>query len=231
MFADSPNELIGRDVFYVIKIHSARGISNRYTDICCKYRFFLDKEDTVTKVVSDTANPKFAHVRKIAFQPATQEVIHYLTDSFVMVNVWGKQKPRKSAMLFSRGKSTRELLRNDHDIMVRPNIVGIFNINGRIVDPQKQSIIVELLLLKKQQARLQQKVDCVRRLVEKANKFGRKTVPTVIIREVLNATNSQNAEKAMSQLEVYNEDDDEEDDDECCNTQKSNASSSFCTVL
>ena len=30
--------------------------------------------------------------------------------------------------------------------------------NGRVVDPQKQSVIVELLLMKKTQARLQQKV-------------------------------------------------------------------------
>ena len=35
-----------------------------------------------------------------------------------------------------------------------------FQMNGRTVDPQKQSVIVELLLLKKTQARLQQK--CVR---------------------------------------------------------------------
>lgn len=33
-----------------------------------------------------------------------------------------------------------------------------FQMNGRVVDPQKQSIIVELLLMKKTQARLQQKV-------------------------------------------------------------------------
>lgn len=32
-----------------------------------------------------------------------------------------------------------------------------FQMNGRAVDPQKQSVIVELLLMKKTQARLQQK--------------------------------------------------------------------------
>jgi hypothetical protein len=32
-----------------------------------------------------------------------------------------------------------------------------FQMNGRVVDPQKQSVIVELLLMKKTQARLQQK--------------------------------------------------------------------------
>ena len=32
-----------------------------------------------------------------------------------------------------------------------------FQMNGRVVDPQKQSIVVELLLMKKTQARLQQR--------------------------------------------------------------------------
>lgn len=36
-----------------------------------------------------------------------------------------------------------------------------FQMNGRVVDPQKQSIVVELLLMKKTQARLQQR--CVSR--------------------------------------------------------------------
>ena len=34
--------------------------------------------------------------------------------------------------------------------------------NGRAVDPQKQSVIVELLLMKKSQARLQQKCVCTK---------------------------------------------------------------------
>lgn len=38
------------------------------------------------------------------------------------------------------------------------NLMNGFQMNGRVVDPQKQSIIVELLLMKKTQARLQQKV-------------------------------------------------------------------------
>lgn len=38
------------------------------------------------------------------------------------------------------------------------NLMNGFQMNGRVVDPQKQSVIVELLLMKKTQARLQQKV-------------------------------------------------------------------------
>ena len=44
------------------------------------------------------------------------------------------------------------------------NLMNGFQMNGRVVDPQKQSVIVELLLMKKTQARLQQK--CVRSTFE-----------------------------------------------------------------
>ncbi len=53
----------------------------------------------------------------------------------------------------------------DNDIAWVPfyrtaNLMNGFQMNGRNVDPQKQSVVVELLLMKKTQARLQQK--CVR---------------------------------------------------------------------
>ncbi len=38
------------------------------------------------------------------------------------------------------------------------NLMNGFQLNGRNVDPQKQSVVVELLLMKKTQARLQTKV-------------------------------------------------------------------------
>jgi len=43
------------------------------------------------------------------------------------------------------------------------NLMNGFQMNGRVVDPQKQSVIVELLLMKKTQARLQQK--CVTKIL------------------------------------------------------------------
>lgn len=60
-------------------------------------------------------------------------MVSYLRDSFFIVHVVGKQQARKSAMMFSRGKSTREMLKNDRDIMVKTKTLMYgFSLNGRV---------------------------------------------------------------------------------------------------
>ena len=79
-----------------------------------------------------------------------------------------------------------------------------FQMNGRVVDPNKQSVIVELLLLKKTQARLQQK--CVCRLSRK-NLSTYKTISIffVILFRILSKnslTGPKNAIKGKYQLRL-----------------------------
>ena len=85
---------------------------------------------------------------------------------------------RKSAVAAAKGRTTKEMLKSDraviskydlemlttkyHQTFIRTaGLMNGFQMNGRAVDPQKQSIVVELLLMKKTQARLQQR--CVSR--------------------------------------------------------------------
>ena len=84
---------------------------------------------------------------------------------------------RKSAVAAAKGRTTKEMLKSDraviskydlemltkyHQSFIRTaGLMNGFQMNGRAVDPQKQSIVVELLLMKKTQARLQQR--CVSR--------------------------------------------------------------------
>ncbi|KAH7951612.1 hypothetical protein HPB52_010915 [Rhipicephalus sanguineus] len=100
VFLDSPGELVGRDLNFIVRILHCRSLPKRFTDIRCKYRMFKDQEDTVTEAVSGTSDPDFNHTKSFSYRPATVEN----------------------------------------------------------VDPNKQSIIVELLLMKKQQARQNQKL-------------------------------------------------------------------------
>ena len=51
--------------------------------------------------------------------------------------------------------------KNYESFLRTAGLMNGFQMNGRVVDPQKQSIVVELLLMKKTQARLQQR--CVSR--------------------------------------------------------------------
>ena len=93
-----------------------------------------------------------------------------------MVQIMGKQYVRKSAIAKAKGLSTKEMLKSDRSVVSKYELIkcqkndktnylysrtsGLMNgfqMNGRVVDPQKQSIVVELLLMKKTQARLQQR--------------------------------------------------------------------------
>lgn len=75
-----------------------------------------------------------------------------------MVEIMGKQYIRKSAVAKNKHLTTKDMLRQDRGVFSKTaNLMNGFQMNGRNVDPQKQSVVVELLLMKKTQARLQQK--------------------------------------------------------------------------
>ena len=93
-----------------------------------------------------------------------------------------------------------------------------FQMNGRVVDPQKQSIVVELLLMKKTQARLQQRCvsifqpifqnyfclmeqDNMKKMLEKAEKLGRSGVSCTTIKSFFNAHTDEQFANSMKQLE------------------------------
>ena len=96
--------------------------------------------------------------------------------------------------------------------------------NGRIVDPQKQSVIVELLLMKKTQARLQQKCvrpvtggiqltrpflqrryllfqDGIKKMLERAGELNHNRISTDVIKSIFSASNDDQLRSAMKQLE------------------------------
>ena len=95
MFVDSPDELVGKEVNFVFKIVNCRyfsfclyvkksdcyqlicnfrGLPNKYTDVHCQYRIYLDDTDSHTEKLSLTANPDFNHVKLFKFNPGTRQV-------------------------------------------------------------------------------------------------------------------------------------------------------------
>ena len=89
-FVDSPDELIGKDLHFLFKIVNCRGLPNKYTDVYCKYRVYLDEkvgcplsskciilyfqttQDSATEKISLTANPDYNHKKQFDFNPATR---------------------------------------------------------------------------------------------------------------------------------------------------------------
>jgi len=161
VFVDKPEDLVGKKLHFNVTIKSIVGLPNKYVDVQCKYKIYDDKEDTTTSKSNHQSNPEVEHTKMYTFNPVTPTLVEYLDKESFVVRVEGKQHVRRSAVASRKKQTTKELLRSDRGAFSKTaNLMNGFQLNGRNVDPQKQSIIVELLLLKKTQARLQQK--CVR---------------------------------------------------------------------
>ena len=116
----------------------------------------MDQEDTKTEIISDTSNPDFNHKKVYHFPSATKQLIDYLKDGFLLIQVWGRQKNKRSSNKQSNRYSKH--LMQENLLNQANNLMQGFKMNGRIIDPNKQSIIVELLLMKKQQMRQQKRI-------------------------------------------------------------------------
>ncbi|XP_077485277.1 kinesin-like protein KIF28 [Amblyomma americanum] len=201
VYLDSPGELVGRDFNFVVRILHCRALPKRFSDIRCKYRMFKDQEDTATERVSGTSDPDFNHTKTFSYRPATVELVEYLSDSYVAISVWGVQvAPVSATGVRPKGRVLKKSFQED--LINQTNaLMNGFRINGRNVDPNKQSIIVELLLMKKQQARQNQKLENLRRLVESAESQQQKRVPVSVVKDLLLVSSSQAAEELLSKLE------------------------------
>ncbi|KAG8171462.1 hypothetical protein JTE90_001021, partial [Oedothorax gibbosus] len=85
------------------------------------------------------------------------------------------------------------------------------------VDPNKQSIIVELLLMKKQQHRQQQRLENIRRMIDIAETHKKKKLPVILIKDLYQTTSAEVAEELLQKVPTVTDDVD--------------ADSSICTVL
>ncbi|XP_054154280.1 kinesin-like protein KIF28P [Oppia nitens] len=202
VYVDSPQELMGRSIHFVVKVNGCRGLPSRFTDIYVRFRVFLDEEDIRTDTMSDTSNPDFNFKKIYSFSRVTQQLVDYLKDGFINLQIWGKQSVKftnigKQSTI--GGRNTKQLFQEELDKQGNELMTG-FKMNGRIVDPNKQSIIVELLLMKKQQARQQQRIENIRRLVEMAENCRKKKISVQLVKDLLFTTTPEMADALINQV-------------------------------
>jgi len=202
MFVDSPDDLVGKNVNFAFKILNCRGIPSKYTDVHCKYRIYLNEKDTKTIKVNLTSNPDFNSNELFKFHPATRQLVEYLNNGSVVVQVMGKQYIRKSAVARVKDMHTRDLIKSDRGVFSKTaNLMNGFQMNGRVVEPQKQSMLVELLLMRKTQTKLQQKCDFVKKLLERAEERGKNKIPTTVLKSIFTATNEDQVAMTLKKFE------------------------------
>ncbi|KAH9368829.1 hypothetical protein HPB48_004328 [Haemaphysalis longicornis] len=178
VYLDSPGELVGRDLNFVVRILHCRSLPKRFTDIRCKYRMFKDKEDTVTEAVSGTSDPDFNHTKTFSYRPATVELVEYLSDSYVAISVWGVQvEPVPAEGIRPKGRMLKQNFQED--LLNQTNVLmNGFRINGR---------------------------ENLRRLVESAEAHHQKRVPVSVVKDLLLVSSAEAGEKIISKLEGFDD--------------------------
>ncbi|KAF7495667.1 Kinesin-like protein KIF28P [Sarcoptes scabiei] len=210
-YVESPQELLGRSVSFVVKIINCRGLPNKFTEIYVKYLMFIDENYSISEKISISINPTFNFRKRFDYSHATQSLIDFLKEGILNIEVWGRQ------LLQSSFNSTVE---NEQSISVATanpeqsskfslqdelekrgsELMNGFKMNGRVIDPNKQSVIVELLLLKKQQARMHQRIDNIKKLIEIAEKQRRKMIPIDILKELIFTTNAESVDEIFTRI-------------------------------
>lgn len=89
-----------------------------------------------------------------------KETKNLFQDGTLTISVWGKQIPRRPLTKMAYSRLAKSNFTNVHDELATAanNLADGFKMNGRSVDPSSQSLIVELILLKKQQQRNSQRM-------------------------------------------------------------------------
>lgn len=119
---------------------------------------FIDENYTISDKVGVTVNPNFNFKKLFHYSHVTQPLIDYLKEGILNIEIWGRQL-LKSGYSITNGRyeTGKEMLQEELS-KAGSELMNGFKMNGRVIDPNKQSIIVELLLLKKQQARMHQRI-------------------------------------------------------------------------
>lgn len=248
VYIDSPQEMLGRPFAFVLLIPGARGLPSKFTvslhlslfslslfslslpqDIHVKFRMFVDETDSCSEKVPSPVNPNWNYRRVIRYSHATQELIDYLKEGLLHIELWGRQLLKAGFTPNAHGAGTLQALQHgaqptkqrlqDELDKYGHELMGGFKMNGRVIDPNKQSIIVELLLMKKQQARMHQRIvslesnrclclirnssvcqDNIKKLIDISEKQKRRFVSVDILKELVFTTTAESADVILTHM-------------------------------
>ncbi|KAH7638537.1 kinesin-like protein kif28p [Dermatophagoides farinae] len=224
VYVDTPQELLGKSLNFIIKIIGCRGLPNKFTEIYLKYLMFVDENYSISDKVGVTVNPNFNFKKLFHYSHVTQPLIDYLKEGILNIEIWGRQLLKSGYMIpppmsnvpyttINNGRNNnnnnnhhqhhhetgKELLQEEL-AKAGSELMNGFKMNGRVIDPNKQSIIVELLLLKKQQARMHQRINNIKKLIEIAEKQHLRLIPVNILKELIFTTSADSADDILSRM-------------------------------
>ncbi|XP_013392684.1 kinesin-like protein KIF28P [Lingula anatina] len=193
VFVDDPEELVGKDLHFMVKVNSARGIPARYTDLYARFIAPGQTDFTETAQISGTSNPNWNFKKQYDLPVVKPEHVKMLRDGAMMVQIWGDQKSGQAKKSVNTKKEMEKL-------SMAAQQVHHGNANVKTVDAGKVKYMMQSALLEKRQKKYEEKMSQLRKMVKVANSHHKVRVETKVINEVLNASSWKEAEKQINKI-------------------------------
>lgn len=107
-FIDEPEEMIGKELNFKMQVKLARGLPGNLATSFCQYKFYLD-DAYVKTPEKDGMNPDYNHEKLFHYKPVTKQLVDYLKDSAVVIEVWGRQKGESGSKSIEKSASSKNV--------------------------------------------------------------------------------------------------------------------------
>ncbi|XP_074652315.1 kinesin-like protein KIF28 isoform X3 [Tubulanus polymorphus] len=204
VFVDDSEELIGKQLYYNLRLLNARGLPKQYTELYMKYRLGTEKFNS-SKKVSDTTNPEWNETKFYEFKCVTKELLHELSEEGLIVQIWGKYKPS----CYKKNVNTKEDLYNPAG--TKASIVAANN-DYKQIDPEIEKIQTEMQILQQRERKMAQQLAWFRKMLEVANDHKKRKIGVNLIQGLMDAKDDPTADRYFRLIAAEPDSDDEDCD-------------------
>lgn len=148
----------------------------------------------MTPVIPDTNNPDFNYHKHISFRPVTAEVLKYLMEGRIQIELFGIQMPIRRDL----SMSTRELIESEK---LAKSQISALNNNQKVIDMGKIKYEMEAEVLRKRQIKVEQKLAHLREIVKYGEQRGLEVVSIKYIKGILDAPTNEKLDKWLKSFQ------------------------------
>eukprot|EP00118_Oscarella_pearsei_P013302 m.105220 g.105220 ORF g.105220 m.105220 type:complete len:1030 (+) comp37217_c0_seq30:391-3480(+) len=193
LFVDDSDELIGRDVYFQIRIPSCRGlIGGPYQSVWCRYKFYLDSQATETERIGGTINPDFSHVDSRSVLTTTKQFVKYLESQFLRIEVWGIYAEAKVNAAKPTGSktATRDLLKAKQEAKLAESNFTLVRstLDKESGNENQNQVLLQQKTTKRKNDMYQKKIIQLQQFLAEAEKMGKTSIEISELLHLLHGT-------------------------------------------
>ncbi|XP_019857435.1 PREDICTED: kinesin-like protein KIF28P isoform X2 [Amphimedon queenslandica] len=154
---ENTDDTLGKRIQFQFKIKNAVGLPERAKKgVFCKFHFFLDVNESVTKTIAETVSPNFNYMKEVTIDPVTPSTLYSLRNEPLLIELWTKEtqvekwEPSSVEEEMKVTMDTKELMRHERQTRGCPVVIKVL---------QRQTVKIESEVMKYELATMKAKVN------------------------------------------------------------------------